>query len=485
MLNQGNNVLKVLLLVNQEAKTGSTFLKKTTIEPIKKMIMKKILTILTLAIGSQLCAQTLSPTADLTTARWKHQAELLENGNLMVFGGDDGIFLDPEYLKSCELYNPGTETWSATGDMNTRRNNFASAVITDGKVLAIGGKTTGESSLATCEVYNPGTGTWSYVSEMNASRWGHNAVKLLDGRILVVGGDDEDVPTAEIYDPILDTWTMTGELMYEHGQYSSLVLLDDGRALCTGGWYADPDGFIAQIYDPETDEWEAIVNMDFERQSHSSVLLNDGKVLIYGYFTPNQAEIFDPITNTFTPTGATQTGKTGSEGIRLSDGRVLTFAIGDVFSPGDTKSLEIYNPISGTWSAPVTGIIGVNYHTMDALNTGEILIAGGNINTGSGASAWCWTISGVVAADVSQEEELVSFNLYPNPSSEQLTIELSNPEFDETTIQIINSAGIVIRSIKSISDLNQIDIHDLDAGFYFVRILDQKNVPQVRGFVKI
>lgn len=131
--------------------------------------------------------------------------------------------------------------------------------------------------------------------------------------------------------------------------------------------------------------WKAVGPMTTERADHTATLLNDSRVLITGGFKGNgstftiltSAEIFDPITNTFTAVGNMTTPRTFHTATLLPDGRVLI--VGGIDSNGlALKSAEIFNPQTNSF----TFIGNMNeprfYHTADLLNNGKILIAGGN-----------------------------------------------------------------------------------------------------------
>jgi hypothetical protein len=111
-------------------------------------------------------------------------------------------------------------------------------------------------------------------------------------------------------------------------------------------------------------------NTTTPRSGHTATLLLNGKVLITGggYQRPTSAELFDPVTGTFTATGEMTTAGPTSATL-LADGRVLITAVGG--------TAELYDPASGTFTATGHMVANLNGHTATLLNNGKVLMAGG------------------------------------------------------------------------------------------------------------
>lgn len=77
--------------------------------------------------------------------------------------------------------------------------------------------------------------------------------------------------------------------------------------------------------------------------------------------------------------------------------------------------------------------------------------------------------------------EKVSFlnNIYPNPSSGLFTLEINNTQ--ELNIEVIDQRGTIVKSLKANSSLVRIELYDLPAGLYIIRVYDQfKNYDEKR-----
>jgi hypothetical protein len=112
------------------------------------------------ALNSQ--QQSWGATGSLGVARSLHTATPLPNGKLLVVGGINIINPCCTNTGVAELYDPATGQWSATGNPSGPRANHIAVRLRNGKVLIAGGNGDPFSALLkTVEIYNPDTGTWS------------------------------------------------------------------------------------------------------------------------------------------------------------------------------------------------------------------------------------------------------------------------------------------------------------------------------------
>lgn len=171
--------------------------------------------------------------------------------------------------------------------------------------------------------------------------------------------------------------------------YSTATLLPSGKVLVTGG-------YSAELYDPASRTWTPTGSPNEPRVGgHTATLLANGKVLVAGgisgaFFETRSAELYDPATGIWTPTGSLTYGRYGHTATLLPDGTVLVvggFQQSSYHPPLPLPVAELYDPIAGTWSTTGSLATARGSHTATLLPNGKVLVAGGKSVTYSLASA--------------------------------------------------------------------------------------------------
>jgi hypothetical protein len=269
----------------------------------------------------------------MSVGRIGHTATLLDDGRVLVAGGDAS--------GTAELFDPATETWTGTGALMTPRMGHSATLLPTGKVLVAGGNFGTRSA----EIWDPQTGTWSQAESMSSSRGSQTATRLTTGEVLVVGGD---------------------------GSYFG------GKS-------------TAELFDSSTDHWRDAGTLSDLRQEHCAALLSDGRVLVAGgqyigphpnYIKPQTAEVYDAAMNAWTLTGSMVHPHAGATLTLLPNGRALVVGCNsDGFGTDadlpESRSTEIYDPATGTWKADTDLVTGRSAHTTTVLPSGKVLVAGG------------------------------------------------------------------------------------------------------------
>jgi WD40 repeat protein len=334
-----------------------------------------------------------SPTGSLLNGRQLHAAALLDDGRVLVTGGEGypgGVDTD---LATAEIYSPAAGTWTATGSMHSGRESHTATpiqfnmcffvCIPHREVLVAGGSSISSGGvLASAEVWDGWTGTWRVTASMSVPRVFHTATSVITPsgpRVLVAGGGSA---TAELYNPQTGTWSMTGSLHTSRSGHTA-TLLADGRVLVVGG---DAAG-TAELYNPTTGSWSLAPSLRTPRHGHTATLVNvtlcfgfvcfaEPRVLVAGGGSAT-AEVFDVLTSSWLATGSMHASRSKHTATALPSGLVLVAGGEGSTSTNVLASAELYDPQSGVWSvAPSMTEIREN-HTATLLQTGRVLVSGG------------------------------------------------------------------------------------------------------------
>jgi hypothetical protein len=324
-------------------------------------------------------------TGSLNTRRTGHTATLLPNGKVLAAGGLNRPF-NYTTINSAELYDPVSGGWSFTGNLRTARYLHTATLLRNGQVLVAGGYDYENLSLVaylnSAELYDPATGHWHPTGSLKTINGHPYAALLTDGKVLAVGTSDPGAPepiySAELYDPATGAWTSTSAPLTLMPDLGSLTALANGKVLALGGDYTAVKS--AELYDPATGAWSSAGSLNVIRTVLTTTLLHNGNVLVTGWAvnTPNSApaaELYDPNQGTWSVTGYPPiTGRA----TLLSDGRVLLTGDYDAYdSPAPGSGDEVYDPNTGTWSQTSLHNPPRSEYTATLMLDGRVLAAGG------------------------------------------------------------------------------------------------------------
>lgn len=193
--------------------------------------------------------------------RAQFTSTILHDGKIMVIGGIGGTTgSNSQTLNSAEIYDPVAQTWTPVPNMSQPRHGHTATLLEDGRVLVTGGNN-GNTILGNTEIYNPVTNTWSplyqwwYWKDLDDAanpetiryqRYKHTSTLLPNGSVLVLGGQQtratDILKQTEKYAIIGNSWTTNVVGWYETYNLNTArsehtaTLLYDGRVLVAGGF---------------------------------------------------------------------------------------------------------------------------------------------------------------------------------------------------------------------------------------------------------
>src|SRR5215472_17529689 len=261
------------------------------------------------------------------------------NAESMILLTDGSVLVHHAYGAEWMRLEPGAGgrytagIWSSAGTMNNSRQYFASGVLRDARVFAIGGEDSsagGDTPLG--EIYDPLTDSWSALAKPAAFDWikgDASSCVLPDGKVVL--GALDDARTA-VWDPHANHWREAGTAFgtqpatkVGRTNEETWTLLRDGTVLTVDTF----DAPAAERYLPHEDIWisagstpqNLIDAAMFE--IGPAILLPDHRVFVVGGA---------PFTAVYTP------GHNGQPGA-WSDGPVMQDSSGNPLGANDAPAV--------------------------------------------------------------------------------------------------------------------------------------------------
>jgi len=330
-------------------------------------------------------------------------ATTLNNGTALITFAPNGITQPPGTPSVANLYDPITKTFSLpTGGMNCEHIGATATKLQNGTVLIAG-----DSAGTPCsEIYDPGTQTFTRVGNMDSSGTaggassGGASILLPDGTVFV----PFSVTSGDLFDPTTGLWTRVGNPTVNTSASPGSIaatITSSGQVLLV-----DVAGEAA-LYDPSAQTFTALGGSIPKSQVFGVVVpLNSSTVLVAGGggFVGNEMTkatyIYRLDTQTFTRVGDMTQFRALATATVLPSGRVLVMGGSSGMSTDTANTAEVYSPQTGLWTA--VDQMGVYRYDPRStlLNDGTVLVVGGE----SGSSN---------PGGVEQDGEVADIQQYP------------------------------------------------------------------------
>ncbi len=328
------------------------------------------------------------PGSSAAQAREFHSATLMSDGRVLVVGGYGPLGIP---LLGVDIYDSGRNTWTIAAGLSGGLIYHSATLLPNGKVLVAGGVgLSGGNVSPACYLYDPITNTWAHAANLATARARHTATLMANGTVLIAGGvtPSTTAASAELYDPGTNLWSSVSG-MSEPRQFHTATLMTSGKVLVAGGialnGYPTP---TAEIYDPAQNLWSSVQSLPVGRAYHTATLLPNGRALIAGGLdqdTSNNitfltdALVFEPSTSSWSAAGALATARIFHTATLMPTGKVLIAGGGDVVSPNflPAATAELYDLNSNAWAATGSLENGRGHHSSTLLSNGKAFLFGG------------------------------------------------------------------------------------------------------------
>jgi hypothetical protein len=174
------------------------------------------------------------------------------------------------------------------------------------------------------------------------------------------------------------SWAASGNLTTARSGHTA-TLLSSGEVLVVGD-------STAELFNPYGNTSRVSSGSFLARTQHTATRLSSGQVLVTGgwsglapLYWRRTAELYDTATDSFVVADAMSTPRGNHTATLLDSGKVLV--TGGNTTTGETDTAELYDPATHTWSS--AGSMGARaFHTATRLYSGQVLVTGGRTASG-------------------------------------------------------------------------------------------------------
>lgn len=442
---------------------------------------------------------------DNGTDNFGRKVSMSHNGNIVAVSSSN----HNSFTGHVRVFENVSSIWTQLGadilgTATNDRSGSSIALSADGDVLAVGSPTNNNSngvSAGHVRVFQYSSGSWIQLGNTiegiaTGDSFGETLDLSADGNILAVGlrehnGNGQNSGQVRIYQNVQGSWTQLGQningLQPGDGLGISLSLSDDGSIVAIGAnaisTAGGPTGYTV-VYQNVVGNWTQLGQVIYgtgpnHKSGYSTSLSSDGNILAIGAINANvsgTARIFENIGGTWTQIGqdinAEGTADANGNALSLSsDGTILAVAASINEGSGPYAGhVRIFKNVSNSWIQMGNDIDAEEAYDQFGSDVAlsasgsELIVGAAAATTGNFKKGYAkvYDLSGVLST---KKISAVNFNIYPNPSTDVLNIELDDNVILEN-ITIYNNLGQKVKSVKTAV----IDVSNLAKGLYLVEV---------------
>ena len=479
--------------------------------------MKKLLHLLLLIPTFIICQTKIGQDIDgeASNDQFGSGISLSSDGLIVAIAavGNDGNGSNSGHVR---VYENQAGTWTQIGsDINgeSAGDEFGNSISlsSDGSIVAIGAVSNdgNGSNSGHVRVYKNQAGVWTQIGndidgESAGDKFGNSVSLSSDGSIVAISAIENDgngtaSGHVRVYENQGGVWIQIGNDIDGESSNdrsgSDISLSSDGSIVAIGAVSNDGNGISSghvRVYENQAGVWTQVGNdIDGESADDNSgfgvSLSSDGSIVAIGAagndgngsnsghvrVYENQAEVWTQIGNDIE--GESVNNFFGFNLSLSSDGSIIAIgAIGNSGNGSNSGHVRVYENQAGVWTQIGNDIEGESPDDNSGLDVslssdGSIVAIGAVNNDGNGSNSGHVRIYDLTSVLSSNEIVLSQFNLYPNPTKNQFTIQLNDNLILEK-VNIYNSLGQFVSTSKE----NVITTSSFSSGIFYVEIITDK-----------